>query len=113
MRPLAILLSLILLLAPWSGAMAMAGSDTADAPAVSDPSSMPCHGQVAVVEAPCDDCLQADCNLLDCEHCASAVAGILPTTAISNTQPKLSTYPHHQAALICADLVPDCPPPIA
>lgn len=116
MRITSLLLTLLLIFAPWSGAMAMAGdSDNAmDAPGISQlQHDMPCHGQPPAAEAPCDNCAQADCNLLDCEHCDNAVAGIPPSIVTAGAQALCNATANRQAASICAEPTPDPPPPIA
>jgi hypothetical protein len=115
MRITALLLALVLTIAPFSGAMAMAGGapGTATDTVAMHHDDMPCHGKTTPASTPCDNCAQPDCNLLDCEHCANAVFGIPASMALASGQQAGVQYHRSNSARISTELPPDSPPPIA
>ena len=116
MRAIALLLSIMLMLAPWSGAMAYAVidgaptqtemTDAADHPA-------PCHIEQPQANPGCDNCGHNSCDMGECQQCANAVAGILSGGALSAPLQQRELFSEPPATTHSHQPIPESPPPIA
>jgi len=119
MRLTALLLTLLISIAPWGGAIAMwaSQSDPSDRQiVVTEHAGMPCHGAAEAVtandETHCPNCGNHGCDMDNCQ-CANIVAGVIQNLLLHSTPTHREQHPPFQQAQSSVELVPDSPPPIA
>lgn len=119
MRLTALLLALLISIAPWGGTIAMwaSQSDPSDRQiVVTEHAGMPCHGAADTVpandETHCPNCGSQGCDMDNCQ-CSTTVAGVMHTLLLHTAPKHREQHARLQQAPNSIELVPDSPPPIA
>ena len=115
MRLIALVLSILLAIAPWSGVLAMpeAGGGQAGQDTMTQDSAMPCHDRADAEQPACEHCGQLDCDLGDCPQCTPLSGGILHEFALHLPRIEASRWLSKNVPSRSTVLPPDSPPPIA
>jgi len=118
MRLTALLLSLLLALPPWGGAVAQWAGESEPMQthtAGGMQAHMPCHG--GAVQAPpveqdrCTLCGSDTCSHDNCQHCAGISSAITSAEMYLDVHAGIRTYHAFIVVARSAELIPDSPPP--
>jgi hypothetical protein len=119
MRLTALLLSLLIALSPWGGAVAQWTGESEPAHAYAaggTQAHMPCHGEP--VQTPqaqqdrCASCGSDTCSHDNCQHCAGLSSAIVSGDIHLDVHAGIQTYHTFLVDARSSELVPDSPPPI-